>query len=348
MDGSRCHQVGDVKLLKKIVAVIIALVLLFCLSVPAFAISQTPDTIALYNCEAYNNVLDTGDMYFIIRGEVEYTVTPTESIGTTYVVRFMDTDGVTEIASKAPSIYFDNGWDMFVTGFYFTAAEVTSYALTWAGAYSIRLDGNPTASWAGSPIPSAAPLNSFMWNNGSTPGAQQIVVSNKVLGSAVTLQSAWASSSYTLYQSVQGIYLLTAQGTTYFGEVLPYMTLICNSILTTFNTEAELVDHTATGDTQTGIINFFNGSIFDISALGTQWGLPNQLLSSVLALALILVAIVGISRKINSYKPAVLLMFPMLLAFTLIGWIPVVVAVFLGFIAIVGVAYIFLLEKSSY
>jgi len=202
-------------------------------ALPIQAISSNPTTLQINSINAFQNVLVLGDMAFATDFSVIYAAVPTENITTTYNVRLMNSSGV-ELSSIAPFSYYANGFARGVVWMYFDPTQVTALGLTWNGTYTMRLDGNPTASWSGS-VPSAPARSDFTWNTQATVAQTSIIATNYILVEAQSLTTAWNSSSYILYTTTaQNGTKLTTTGEAYFANIIPNVKLIApNAFLTT-------------------------------------------------------------------------------------------------------------------
>jgi hypothetical protein len=407
-----------VRLFKILFCLIVVMIPLFN-TIPVLAISTSPTTITINHVYAYENALELNDMLFW----ADYT-TPTEAISSAYNLRLVDSSG-TEIKSKAPYAYFQNGFSQGLCAIYFTAAEVVSESLTWGSVlYYMRLDGNPTASWSGGgSIPSASPIvsSSFSWKTTTTVGATQALIEPDILVEAQSLQTKWASTSYILITSVLGASKLSNTGEAYFGNVLPTLSALAPDVLLSATETLNIIpDPTLPTDTySTGTIAVTNGSI-EVVGSGVDWILDMQggtitiaavdytvsnitstttllltaayagvtasglsytltyphveasnigkdfagtaldlsdaadamhiggmWLGIVITCGVIIFVMIHGTREANSYKPAILIVIPLLYIFTRIGWFPMLLTVGLGLFAAFAIWYTVFYEKTS-
>lgn len=126
---------------------IIGILLLLTVAIPVFAQIEEPDSFfGVQQIESYRSVQELNDILFLIIGRVEYVAFPTVyDISEAFIVRFMD--GAVERGTTSFYAYHDSGYDLGVCSIYFTADEVASLPITWSGAYTVSIEGNPTLHW---------------------------------------------------------------------------------------------------------------------------------------------------------------------------------------------------------
>ncbi len=320
--------------------------------------------IQINGVDVYKNAVETGDMIFFVDFTVLYgtysnVYVPSTPISEAYFVRLMDSVG-DEVMSATPFAFFDNGYNRGLVAMYATAAEVTSLGIVWGDDYSVKIYGNPTAAWTEYPIPASSVFNSFIWRPDASVSNQRAIIAKRIVYNyANVIQVDWAKdtthytyANYGLYLISNGSYYLTSAGQTYFGGVIPYLTTIAPSILGGYVVEPDVVDVKITHNTswQTSIDDMTEHTIFGVARtkLGTLiTGVSGRMVTGILWLLGMLVIIIAAARKINSFKPAILLSFPLLIFGILVGWIPILVGLGMAFLFGAASVYIFTWEKSS-
>lgn len=134
---------GYSKLLR-IAGILGVLVLLTVLVVsPVKAESLPDDEPTIEDIWCYRNVLETGDFLIIFQENTPYATPPDTPYSQAFVWRWMENDGVTEIAQATGFDYNDNGYGYNIVSFYLDASE----APPWnpASVYKLRLSGTPAA-----------------------------------------------------------------------------------------------------------------------------------------------------------------------------------------------------------
>lgn len=320
--------------------------------------------IQINGVDVYKNVVETGDNMFFVDFTVLYgtysnVYVPSTPIGEAYFIRLMDSVG-DEVMSATPFAFFDNGYNRGLVAMYATAAEVTSLGIVWGDDYSVKIYGNPTAAWTEYPIPASSVFNSFIWRPDASVSNQRAIIAKRIVYNyANVIQVDWAKdtthytyANYGLYLISNGSYYLTSAGQTYFGGVIPYLTTIAPSILGGYVVEPDVVDVKITHNTswQTSIDDMTEHTIFGVARtkLGTLiTGVSGRMVTGILWLLGMLVIIIAAARKINSFKPAILLSFPLLIFGILVGWIPILVGLGMAFLFGAASIYVFTWEKSS-
>ncbi len=93
--------------------------------------------------EVYRHALgETDSQVLISLTNIKYTTNPVIPSSSAYIARLMN--GAVELGSTTPYAYFQNlGYNLGLVALEFDAAS----APVWGGAYTMRLDGNPTLDW---------------------------------------------------------------------------------------------------------------------------------------------------------------------------------------------------------
>lgn len=335
------------KILRILAVALILVLLTFSIVVPVSAIDSTPTLLQLNQADAFQYCLESGDMLIF----VDFTVTyadpqPTEPISDTYILRMMS--GATEIVSTTPYAFFNNGYNRGVVAIYLTKDEVTTAGLVWGGAYSFKLDGNPLATWTGA-VPSATALNTINWSTATTQGATRLVVEAKIRALASNLQTAWNSSSYILLANYASGGVLTSTGESYFSVIIPNLMAIAPGVLSSSSVETEYIDRNYGTDTADAIQNDLTGTPLDMTNLaGVLYsGLDPIVITSILALGVLVFIAIKTRDSTKSYKPIVLISIPVIVVLTKMGWISMTITILLCFVAGLMIFYTFFYEKSS-
>jgi hypothetical protein len=331
---------------KRIIAIVGILIILFAIGSPVLAIGA-PTTIVIKGVDVYQNAVETGDMIFFVDFDLTYTVLPTEPVSETYFIRLLDPTGV-EVSNVTPYAFFDLGYNRGVAVLYFNATAALS--LTWGGAYSMKIAGNPSATWTVSPIPFSPSWTTFSWKTINPVSTQRGVIANKILAYASTLTGIWADTDYILYTVQSGQGYLTSVGQAYFSIVVPYLTTIAPNILQSQQVTPTIIKRDNSGQSwQTSIDAFTHDTVFEKPRLylGTLFGVSGRMVTGVLWLVAMLFIIYKAAKMVNSYKPAMLLSFPLLVFGCLVGWMPVLVGLGFGFFSGVISIWVFTMNQST-
>jgi len=179
---------------------------------PVFATIAQPDSAPTVSFTHINrNVLTPGDV--VITGEynIPYATLPTINADQTFYIRIMN--GVTEIGSITPFVYFNNGYSHGAFMLYFASGY------TWDSLYTIRISENPSQFSA--PINFDYVINiADYFESSTTQLDNQADLASNVLKIANDIQTHY--TTYTFTQSAPGRTVLAAPtGETYFSNAMP-------------------------------------------------------------------------------------------------------------------------------
>jgi hypothetical protein len=219
-------------MIKRILAVFGVVVLSFCLfSIPAYALT-TPDSTVLDYTHAYQNVVESGDMGFIISYHVNYATLPTEPASSTIIIRILD--GVTELSNTQPYAYYARGYQGGIAWLYFSAADVAAKGMVWANVltYTVGLIGNPFLTWAGGAPSITSPVTSKVTT--ATVAETKPLIASEILATGLRLGGEW--SAQLVVNKGYGQFLsdvtisTTANGEAYFPYAIPNLRNIAPSV----------------------------------------------------------------------------------------------------------------------
>lgn len=316
--------------------VLFSVVLLLLSAAPALAIDK-PDTMMINHVWVYRNCLETGDQLYMVDFTVDYTANPSQDISETIICRLKN--GATELAATTPFPYFDDGYERGVVAFYFNPDE----APAWAGAYTVQLFGNPLLSWAPE-VPELSTSTFDLWQDNDIPVTLQ-VLSSRVLWLAEEISKDW-DTTYSLIEYASTGNFLSTEGQEYYGNVIPSFAQVAPYSLAdrTIPLDAERREYSQdyAGDLETDI----TGSVFDLSDLGTAFGMNRGSITALLYYAVVILFMVMIVRQIGDYKPIMLFSVPCVILGAFIG-VPLLITVMAGFICLVMTGYALFYSSSG-
>ena len=225
-------------MVKRILAILATVVFALCaFSLPALALDK-PDSTVIDYTHAYQHILETGDMGFLIGYHVNYTSTPlpTEPASSTIIIRLLD--GVTELGNTQPYAYYNRGYGGGIAWLYFSAAQVTAKSMSWGvnGAtvltYTTGLIGNPFLTWTGGAPSITSPITSA--SSTTTIAATKLEIASEVLATGLRLGGEW--SAQLVVNKGIGQYLsdqatsTIANGESYFPYAIPNLRNIAPSV----------------------------------------------------------------------------------------------------------------------
>lgn len=207
-----------------LIPLMIVVALLLPIILPATPVQAIADPDSLPDIKEvtiYESCLEPGDVGVLVDFYIDYAVLPTETATQSYLVVFVDSDGVTQLGAVAPYAYTNKGYGRSSAWIYFTAAEVTAYGITSAKAalYQVWVVGNPTVSsgWPADPPKRTVGVSDWV----STDVANQIAA--KVLYYATEYSSVW---SLALTEVTAIGTRLSAYGQAYFATVISDLSTI--------------------------------------------------------------------------------------------------------------------------
>ena len=203
---------------------------------PVYAIAD-PDTPPSVNAVYVYNMAD-GGTGVLIDYYLDYAILPTETVTEAYLVVFVDTDGTTQLKAVAPYTYQDSGYGRGLIWIPFTSAEVALYSLdaTDIALYRVWLVGNPALTWVGDPPKTVATID--QWNTVSDPAT---LIALRVLYYADQLELIWTPTVDLIEVTALGN-RLTADGQSYFENVIPGLREIAPACLAATELEPDLED----------------------------------------------------------------------------------------------------------
>lgn len=313
---------------------VLLLTLLF--STPALAI-DSPDTLQINAVWVYRNCFETNDQMYVVDYTIDYTVNPTENASDAYIVQLMD--GTAELASEYPYPYYDDGYVRGCVSFYFNADD----APTWHGSYSVRVSGNPALSWSGG-VPLVSVGTFDLWQNYDIPITQQIF-SERVLYMADEFDNDW-DASFSLLQTYSNGSFLSEYGVEYFATVIPDLGTIAPYSLADRTLYPELLGQTYTQDYAGDLATDIASTPFDLTDLGTAFGMGRGAITAILYYAAVLFFAVLLVHRMGTYKPVMLILAPLVILGAFIG-VPLQITIIIAFVALIMVAYSLFYSPAS-
>jgi hypothetical protein len=200
---------------KSVFAVLLALILLLTVATPVFAIALPDSTPATPVFNVYRNVLQTGDMLFLIYANIPYATTPAEPIWQTYIWRLLKTDNVTELASALPYAFNDNGYGYNLTSMYFDSGNVTANGMVWGTAYPVKLSGNP-ASFTTPPEYNYT-ISTGSYSTLTATADVKAALAARILTLGAELNTRWSlAAAYSLLSETESGTVLSIYGEAFF------------------------------------------------------------------------------------------------------------------------------------
>ena len=203
-----------------LIALVLVLLTIGVIPIPVMAQIDTPDTLVINKAEVWRDYLEEDDQLYLFTYTIEYTVNPTEGDASQlFVCKLMN--GAAELGSTVPYAFFDEGYDIGLIAIYFDAAS----APAWNGAYTVKLQGNPTLTWAAGDPP-VVETSSLTWNDlgGVSSTGTGLTLIFRIMASV--FENTWGPPEDLIEDSPSGS-KFTDEGEAYFANVVTNLRIAC-------------------------------------------------------------------------------------------------------------------------
>jgi len=324
-----------------LLAVVLALALLFSIPLPVQAISVPDSGPFIIQVDMYRHLLEDNDLLVHIRYNWPYDVgppdtTPSETIAQSAFVRLLN--GTTELATSTIYPYKRRGWGYGSASMYLNAASATGL---WSGNLTIELQGSPTLTWTGGSIPQVS-TTTPNWYASTSQSAARLTAYSHLITWAGTLGDYW---NITLVQTQAGGNKLSSYGETYFTNAIPNLRLLVPEL---FSAYVETPQYTDIEWTETGANVTAGAWPFNFGGISQYFGMPSSdtALRSLLAFVIIAtLAGVMISRGVP-VPHVTLASFGLLIALAVPGFISLVLVGGVVFVLVLLTGMVFLLRRA--
>lgn len=240
-----------------------------------------PDSYTVEYARAYKNVHELGDMLFMMRYYLNYSVEPIEFASQTFLMAVTDGAGsiLTDGTNTVSRPLADDGYGHNIQCIYLTAAQVTSFGIVWGGSvhYNLALMGNPTLFTTTTYVDSKY-LDSGSWIYSATVATGQSYLKDGIIAQSRYLEGV--DSSLTLTSNTSSGYKLSTGGNVFW--LARYATVLEISGISAVSAQYMTVENqTYTGsyitELNTTATNMFGGSTTVKTAftnLGDAIGIP--------------------------------------------------------------------------
>ncbi|MDP4279683.1 MAG: hypothetical protein QQM50_03920 [Dehalococcoides mccartyi] len=256
---------------------------------PVLAVDPAaPTTFTIDDAQAVHNIIETGDSLIAFKYTIAYSSgQPTTPANKLFHFRLMDADGITQLGAIEPYAYYNAGYDMGYSAFYFTAAD----APEWETALVLKMVGNPQY-WETPPEVNYT-LTGSDYSQLETKKENQTLMGSWIIEVCRTLEINWVQKLLT--ETDQGT-VFNEYGAAYGNGTIPGLQTMCPKIFSTQSQGLDLTrrswtmnkldewahrwDGTMVGDVLLGLEDVFNNSI--------SW----QALTSLICIVLVIVCFI--------------------------------------------------------
>ena len=321
---------------------LLALMGVFMFVTPCLAISP-PDDIDILGVWAYRNCRETGDQLYLVEYEINDSPTPSETVTEAYMVRLMD--GNTTLSYVYPFAYHNKGYDKGVAAIYFSSADPPD----WDGPYIMELLGSPFSEWEGE-LPSVLYFPFDLWQD-NDKDITQVLVGSRIIWLAEELEADWGDNM--VETSLTGKQVLTTYGAGYFTNVVPYLSDIAPKIfpegsqsMPTTIVSPEIPPEQERTDYADSLVSGIIGTPLDLTPLANTLGVSRGALTAILYYAMVLVLLVVVTRRIGSYRPAMLFGGFLMIVGSFVG-VPLIAAILGGLMGLGMIGFTIFYKPSS-
>jgi hypothetical protein len=333
--------------LRKLFVIIASVITCLAIALPCFSIANPDGGPTIDDVYAFRNVIDSGDMLFIVDESTDYTVLPAESATEAFIVKLIDTDGTTQLGSATIYNFHDKGWGESIIALYFSAASVTAKTMGWLDAFTVRLDGNPVLTWPGAPPSDTATITN--WSSNINTSLVQNELAILILGLADSLNVDWSyvGTSLTLIQSTSDGNKLSAVGQAYFQGVLPGIQSIAPNAFSVSVTSPTIHKRTYGSGGATGLAGQLTGTPYDLTPVATSLGLTLGWLNSIIVLIIVVVIDYLMVRKQMSTKGIVMVDCFVFIMAAVMGVLPLMIVLGGATLCVLAIVNVFFFSKSA-
>jgi len=276
-----------------IIAAVLAFLLVLVVAVPALAL-DAPDSMSIVSAGVYRNLAEDGDMTVVFQYNIAYADFPEDvTAAASIFLRLYSADGLTLLAAKAPSAFFNYGYGLGIASFYFSADD----APAWGGAYIINIAGNP-ALFDPLPTPANYTLPASDYATSEDQAENQALLTSYVLSCCDIIEKAYPA--YILSGSTDVGKVLTALGEVYIRAVIPGAATLAPQLFYTQLYQPEVIPTDYSMDVAEDYRGRLNGTDLQIGLdrLGEEAGLDWETLAAFL-IAIAAIGLIIWTNKMN-------------------------------------------------
>lgn len=333
--------------MKKIIKI---LAILVCISSPfwawsiAYAIDPPDSNPSVSNQHINRNLLTTGDILIYGDYNIPYATPPDVFASQSYIFKLIATDNTTELGAITPYVFFDNGYNEGVFGFYFSS--MTTANITWGQPYIIRISQNPVQFASPTELDYVIPTN--VYTSANTTADNQVELAINIITAASRLEQTY--TDYTLLDTAAGGTVLSSpSGETYFRGAIYGVQAMAPSLFMVQVLEYDTTYRTWTTAYTDNISERFDGTWVGDSENATAdlFGTTRQTAMGIIPLVFCGGAIVVSFMKWRRSEAGLIVAGVILIAGLLTGWISPAIFAALFQIAGMYIAYLLFLARAG-
>lgn len=170
---------------------------LFPFPVSAQIIIANPDSIAITSALVVQSTITQDDVFIAFNFGINYANWPTSVLASdSFHLILYDTNGNTILASSAPFVEMDNGYNANIAGFYLAPSVGPALPLTWNGAYKIAIVPN-SIYFTSPPATQYYTLSSANYCAATDQLSNQTALQNYIKDSCIKLEGNYPAQTIT-------------------------------------------------------------------------------------------------------------------------------------------------------
>ncbi len=334
-------------------AVIIIVVYAFLIVLSAknvFAIGN-PDSINIDAVKAYDSVLEADDLLVVVEYNLPYSSLPDEIITDAFLGRFKRS--TTELNTVEPFAFNDKGYGKGVFSFYWTAAQKSTDSIEFDNPneedYTVTLQGD-IGVFTGSVPTTTTDTIGF---RDSTDTKNLLLADVKAIALVLENDTAWEADRGSVITTGGGTAQFTTTGEDYFSNAIPNLDLMIPSIFSSGVTTPDFTERTPNRSFEETLDTFWDGNWVDtrFQNLATRLEVPKRTLTTLFALFFMGLITWFVAKLLGGDEKAIA--FGLLTnAVTLpmaagVNWIPINLAITVGFICLLGIGFALFLRRAG-
>jgi len=262
--------------------------LLLAAPVAAQTIIPDPDALLIQSVRAYDGVLSEDDFLVVVVYTIDYDTLPSDTVNNTFIGRFLGPAG-TEVNATEILAFNNLGYGTGVLSFYFTKEEKETASIEFnnpnSETYTAIVQGKPSAF----PDPPKVTTVGIVYRGQgvSTEDILQTDVSNTA--TSLETEFEWRDNDLQLLDFIAGRGVLTEDGESYFGRVIPNLQVMIRDLFRSSSTAPFVDERDFTFSERDRLLDFWDGTPVEtsINSLTSLFRVDAVLVSGLLGLAMV-------------------------------------------------------------
>ncbi len=245
-----------------------------------------PDSLTFESVNAFDGVINTGDLLILVRYRIDFAVLPNLAVSDAFVGRFFASS--VEVNASEILAFQDLGYGTGIFSFYFTEAEKTAASIEFnnpnSELYEVVVQGKPSA-FTDPPTVTTATITF----RSTTNTRQQLITIVKALATTLQTDAAWVANNILLLDFVAGQEVLTGDGESYFAQSVPNLQVMIPALFGSSTTAPPVNERNFGFSERDRLGNFFTGTSIDTAfeSAADTFEVDKILITSIVGLILV-------------------------------------------------------------